>query len=62
MLQKLKDLRLAYKVGLLPATAGLGFAMILIVSLTLGRWSANRLEQIHETLESPAEQQIVPAV
>jgi methyl-accepting chemotaxis protein len=46
VLQMLKDLRLAYKVGLLPATAGLGFAMILIVSLALGRWSANRLEQI----------------
>ncbi len=46
MLQKLKDLRLAYKVGLIPATAGLGFAVIFIVSLALGQWSANRLEQI----------------
>ena len=28
MLQKLKDLKLAYKVGLLPTTAGIGFAVI----------------------------------
>ena len=46
MLQKLKDLKLAYKVGLLPATAGLAFAVIFLVSLTLGLRSANRLDQI----------------
>jgi len=46
VLQKLKDLRLAYKVGLLPATAGLGFAVIFVVSLVLGLRSASRLDQI----------------
>jgi hypothetical protein len=44
--QKLKDLKLAYKVGLLPATAGLAFAVIFLVSLTLGLRSADRLDQI----------------
>jgi methyl-accepting chemotaxis protein len=46
VLNKLNDLKLVQKVGLLPLTGGLGFLLILVVSLGLGLRSASRLGEI----------------
>ncbi len=46
MLEKLNDLRLGVRVGLLPAIAGLGFVVILVVSGILGLRGARRLDLV----------------
>jgi methyl-accepting chemotaxis protein len=44
----LKNLRFAFKIGLLPALAGIGFVIILLTATVLGQLSARRLQLIED--------------